>query len=287
LEKLELFCIKCLKEPVQQPSIRLLVSWILVRLYCNNEDAFQKFIGIEKEAAFTQCFTLFHPWCTAQNFTVRCTSLAALKLLWNIVGNKLRDQFHYLRCIIEFDAEKAGYFDECHSFVCMLSGNFPEKKFKRKLLLFCQTQVQRHQQIREPDGLSDISVIQRKFNAVSVNRALLEGVSLIVVASLLDKAANLGGICRTCEVLGVEKLIVADLAKIKDRDFMALSMSSENWMNLEEHVLLNTVSLLPNLLLSFRNSGYVIIGAEQTTNSTPLHKIRFPSKMVLLLGNEK
>ncbi|VDN81814.1 unnamed protein product [Brugia pahangi] len=134
LEKLELFCIKCLKEPVQQPSIRLLVSWILVRLYCNNEDAFQKFIGIEKElaaarigsisswiaillhvtkinrtdAAFTQCFTLFHPWCTAQNFTVRCTSLAALKLLWNIVGNKLRDQFHYLRCIIEFDAEKTG-----------------------------------------------------------------------------------------------------------------------------------------------------------------------------------
>ncbi|KAK6109641.1 SpoU rRNA Methylase family protein [Brugia pahangi] len=298
-------------------------SWIAILLHVTKIN--------RTDAAFTQCFTLFHPWCTAQNFTVRCTSLAALKLLWNIVGNKLRDQFHYLRCIIEFDAEKTGntkriidrlcndfyfaYLDEnvdysletvltilpekvgltaqdaimSHLLKCISMDDFAcvhrdsDNLSQYPSFVFGQTQVQRHQQIHEPDGLSDMSVIQRKFNAVSVNRALLEGVSLIVVASLLDKAANLGGICRTCEVLGVEKLIVADLAKIKDRDFMALSMSSENWMNLEE----SRPEELPNLLLSFRNSGYVIIGAEQTTNSTPLHKIRFPSKMVLLLGNEK
>uniref|UniRef100_A0A1I7VWS4 SpoU_methylase domain-containing protein n=1 Tax=Loa loa TaxID=7209 RepID=A0A1I7VWS4_LOALO len=357
LEKLELFCIECLKDPSQQPSVRLVVSWILVRLYCNNEVAFQKFIGIEKElaaarigsigswivilmhvtkisrtdVAFIRCFTLLHPWCTAQNFTVRCTSLAALRLLWNIAGNKLRNQFDYLRCIIEFDMEKAGntkriidnlcndfyfaYLDENADYsletvltilpekvgltaqdviTANLLENISTEDFactrrnsnnlsQYSSFIFGQTQLQRQQQIQEPDSISDTSVIQRKFNTVNVNRTCLESVSLIVVASLLDKAANLGGICRTCEVLGVEKLIVADLSKIKDRNFMALSMSSENWMNLEQ----SRPEELSNLLLSFRDSGYVIIGAEQTTNSTPLHKIRLPSKMVLLLGNEK
>ncbi|VDK61347.1 unnamed protein product [Onchocerca ochengi] len=221
LKKLELFCIECLKKPVQQPSVRLIMSWILVRLYCNNEDAFQKFTGIEEEpftVSFARCFTLFHPWCTAQNFTVRCTSLATLRLLWNIAGNKLRDQFSHLCSVIKVGVEKAG-----------------------------------------------------------VNRACLKDVSLIVIASLLEKAANLGGICRTCEVLGVGKLIVADLSRVRSGFFGAKYVDLEQ-SRLEE---------LPDLLFSYRDSGYVIIGAEQMTNSTPLHKICLPSKMVLLLGNEE
>uniref|UniRef100_A0A915PFS3 tRNA/rRNA methyltransferase SpoU type domain-containing protein n=1 Tax=Setaria digitata TaxID=48799 RepID=A0A915PFS3_9BILA len=303
--------------------IGTICSWIAILMHVTKIN--------RTDMAFARCFTLFHPWCTAQNFIVRCTSLAAVRLLWNIAGDELRSQFGYLRSIIEFDAEKAGnakrVIDQlCNDFYfAYLNENtdysletvltvLPEKVgltaqdgIAAHLLksirtedfacvrchsndlnqyssfIFGQTQQQRQQEIQGSDSVLETSGIQRKFNAVNVNRVSLEGVSLIVVASLLDKAANLGGICRTCEVLGVEKLIVADLSKIKDRNFMALSMSSENWMNLEQ----SRPEDLPNLLLSFRDSGYAIIGAEQTTNSTPLHKIHLPSKMVLLLGNEK
>lgn len=56
-----------------------------------------------------------------------------------------------------------------------------------------QTQLRRQQQIYDPDDATNISVTQRKFNPSSVNRTCLESVSLIVVASLVDKAPNLGG----------------------------------------------------------------------------------------------
>uniref|UniRef100_A0A8R1XXC0 Thioredoxin domain-containing protein n=1 Tax=Onchocerca volvulus TaxID=6282 RepID=A0A8R1XXC0_ONCVO len=351
LKKLELFCIECLKKPVQQPSVRLIMSWILVRLYCNNEDAFQKFTGIEEEVrfchfkifpyamtsnllkrliqlfiklpftvSFARCFTLFHPWCTAQNFAVRCTSLATLRLLWNIAGNKLRDQFSHLCSVIKVGVEKAGntkrtidklcndfyftYLDESVNYFLKVS-NF--NSFFRKKIGLTQEDVITADLLKNisvedfacircnSDDLSQYSsfifghlrfililllfasdtlIIQRKFNAVSVNRACLKDVSLIVIASLLEKAANLGGICRTCEVLGVGKLIVADLSRVRSGFFGAKYVDLEQ-SRLEE---------LPDLLFSYRDSGYVIIGAEQMTNSTPLHKICLPSKMVLLLG---
>lgn len=59
-----------------------------------------------------------------------------------------------------------------------------------------------------------------------------EGV--IVVASLVSRLPNLGGISRTCEIFGVKALIIANSDHVKDKDFQCLSVSAEKWINIIE-----------------------------------------------------
>lgn len=57
---------------------------------------------------------------------------------------------------------------------------------------------------------------------------------LIVIASLIDRIPNLGGLCRTCEVLGVKDFVVSSLRITEEKDFVSLSVSAERWMNMIE-----------------------------------------------------
>ena len=57
---------------------------------------------------------------------------------------------------------------------------------------------------------------------------------LVVVASLVDKAPNLGGLCRTCEILGVGGLVLPSLAAARDKEFAAVSVTAEAWVPLTE-----------------------------------------------------
>jgi len=57
---------------------------------------------------------------------------------------------------------------------------------------------------------------------------------LIVIASLIDKQPNLGGICRTCEIFNASKLILDDIRVKETTAFKAVSVTSENWMPMEE-----------------------------------------------------
>ncbi|VDP46415.1 unnamed protein product [Heligmosomoides polygyrus] len=97
---------------------------------------------------------------------------------------------------------------------------------------------------------------------------------MIVVASLVDKPNNLGGLCRTCEIFGVEELVVADLIFASDPGFQALSMSSEKKQKIEAV----RPDDLPEYLEGMRRKGYTVIAAEQTTDSVFLHKFMFPKK---------
>lgn len=45
------------------------------------------------------------------------------------------------------------------------------------------------------------------------------GGDLVVVASLIDKAPNLGGLCRTSEIFGVRKLVIGSAEIMKDHNF--------------------------------------------------------------------
>ncbi|XP_055969559.1 probable methyltransferase TARBP1 isoform X2 [Sorex fumeus] len=105
---------------------------------------------------------------------------------------------------------------------------------------------------------------------------------LIVVASLIDKPTNLGGLCRTCEVFGASVLVVGSLHYIKDKQFQHLSVSAEHWLPL--------VEVKPPQLLDYlqqkKAEGYTIIGVEQTARSVDLTQYCFPEKSLLLLGNE-
>ncbi|XP_053567073.1 probable methyltransferase TARBP1 [Bombina bombina] len=107
--------------------------------------------------------------------------------------------------------------------------------------------------------------------------------SLIVVASLIDKPTNLGGLCRTSEIFGVSALVVDSLHHVNDKQFQYLSVTAEQWLPL--------IEVKPRQLLEYlqlkKTEGYTIIGVEQTAKSSDLAEYSFPEKSLLLLGNER
>ncbi|XP_062257587.1 probable methyltransferase TARBP1 [Platichthys flesus] len=107
--------------------------------------------------------------------------------------------------------------------------------------------------------------------------------ALLVVASLIDKPTNLGGLCRTCEIFGASALVLDSLRHIGDKHFQALSVSSELWLPLLEVKPLE----LTDFLQVKKSEGYCIVGVEQTANSQSLQDYQFPEKSLLLLGNER
>ncbi|XP_062422564.1 probable methyltransferase TARBP1 isoform X2 [Pungitius pungitius] len=107
--------------------------------------------------------------------------------------------------------------------------------------------------------------------------------ALLVVASLIDKPTNLGGLCRTCEIFGASTLVLDSLRHVSDKHFQSLSVSSELWLPLLE---VKPMELTDFLQLK-KSEGYCIVGVEQTANSQSLQDYRFPEKTLLLLGNER
>ncbi|XP_030628121.1 probable methyltransferase TARBP1 [Chanos chanos] len=131
-----------------------------------------------------------------------------------------------------------------------------------------------------------LSVQDQEPQLVAQQRAVRLGKltsALLVVASLIDKPTNLGGLCRTCEIFGASALILDTLRHASDKQFQALSVSSELWLPLLE---VKPAELADFLQLKKRE-GYCIIGVEQTANSQSLQDFHFPEKTLLLLGNER
>jgi tRNA G18 (ribose-2'-O)-methylase SpoU len=107
--------------------------------------------------------------------------------------------------------------------------------------------------------------------------------SLVLVASLIDKAPNLGGLCRTCEVFAVDTLVLGNTRIIEERMFQSLSVTAEKWL----HILEVRPVHLATYLHSMRKKGYTILGVEQTANSKCLTEYSFSKRSLLLLGNER
>ncbi|KAL2083029.1 hypothetical protein ACEWY4_020802 [Coilia grayii] len=107
--------------------------------------------------------------------------------------------------------------------------------------------------------------------------------ALLVVASLIDKPTNLGGLCRTCEIFGASGLVLDSLRHVSDKQFQALSVSSELWLPMMEV----KPCELSSFLQAKKAEGYCIVGVEQTANSQSLQEYSFPQKTLLLLGNER
>ncbi|CAL1289517.1 unnamed protein product [Larinioides sclopetarius] len=106
---------------------------------------------------------------------------------------------------------------------------------------------------------------------------------LIVVASLIDRIPNLGGLCRTCEVFGVSELVIGSLQYTNDKQFQTLAVSADKWVTIKEV----KPYMLKGYLTSMKEKGYTLVGAEQTEDSCNLKEYQFPKKSVLLLGHEK
>jgi tRNA G18 (ribose-2'-O)-methylase SpoU len=106
---------------------------------------------------------------------------------------------------------------------------------------------------------------------------------LVVVASLIDRAPNLGGLCRTCEIFGASRLVLGSKNVVAEKDFKSVSVSSEKWVDIEEVMLKD----LEMYLSSMKREGFTIVGVEQTAQSKKLVDFQFPRSTVLVLGNEK
>ncbi|RVE54724.1 hypothetical protein evm_000491 [Chilo suppressalis] len=107
---------------------------------------------------------------------------------------------------------------------------------------------------------------------------------LIVVASLIDKLPNLGGMARTSEVFGVKTYVVDSLRHLQDKQFQSLSVSAERWIDVEE---VRPGPPLKQYLMAKKSEGYSVVAAEQTSTSVKLQDFQFPVKTLLLLGHEK
>nr|CAB3266814.1 probable methyltransferase TARBP1 [Phallusia mammillata] len=105
----------------------------------------------------------------------------------------------------------------------------------------------------------------------------------VLVASLIDKPSNLGGLTRTCEVFGADRLVVHSLSCVDDKFYQSLSVTAHKWLRMDEVKRWN----LEQYLVDMKTDGYTLIGTEQTEQSKCLSKYKFPKKCVVLLGNEK
>ncbi|KAJ3416153.1 Tar (HIV-1) RNA binding protein 1 [Chytridiales sp. JEL 0842] len=106
---------------------------------------------------------------------------------------------------------------------------------------------------------------------------------LIVVASLVSKAPNLGGLCRTCEIFNAELLVVNDLKVKDDVKFLSTVVTADKWMPMHE---VKEADLMAYLLKK-KDEGYSLIGIEQATRSVSMENFTFPEKCLVILGKEK
>lgn len=107
---------------------------------------------------------------------------------------------------------------------------------------------------------------------------------LVVVASLVDKPPNLGGICRLCDVLGAGTMTVDDIRVKGHPQFRNVAVTADSWMPMEEVKMANIKAFLHQK----KREGYTLVGLEQTDSSVQLSSdVKFPKKTVLLIGKEK
>ena len=57
---------------------------------------------------------------------------------------------------------------------------------------------------------------------------------LIVVASLIDKLPNLGGLCRTCEILGVGQYVIPCAKFVEEAEFQSVAVTAHQWTPIQE-----------------------------------------------------
>lgn len=111
------------------------------------------------------------------------------------------------------------------------------------------------------------------------------GLEIIVIASLIENAYNLGGLSRVSEIMGVATLCFHSKEILKSKDFTSVSVSSEMWLPIIELKIID----IAKYFCAKKLEGYSVVGIEQTDRSIILGKggYKLPKKVVLLLGSEK
>jgi len=106
---------------------------------------------------------------------------------------------------------------------------------------------------------------------------------VVVVASYLEKGANIAGLVKTCLAFGAQLLAIPNRLILNEADFQTATQGAEQLQPLLE-VLPRDVE---KFLAYHKAHGYALIGLEQTATSVPIQTYQFPEKSVILLGFEK
>lgn len=106
---------------------------------------------------------------------------------------------------------------------------------------------------------------------------------VVVVASYLEKSANIAGLVKTCLAFGVQLLAIPNRLILSEADFQTATEGAEQLQPLLE-VLPRDVE---KFLAYHKAHGYALVGLEQTATSVPIQTYQFPQKTVILLGFEK
>ncbi|MEL6230029.1 MAG: RNA methyltransferase [Cyanobacteria bacterium J06627_3] len=105
-----------------------------------------------------------------------------------------------------------------------------------------------------------------------------ESAHLTVCASLLEKTTNQAALCRSCEVLGVEQLV---LPRSEDSwEFRKIAASAHRWQPLDY--------CPPDQLKAWlgQQTGFQIVALTVHKSAQPLMGYAFAPKTLLLLGRE-
>jgi tRNA G18 (ribose-2'-O)-methylase SpoU len=100
---------------------------------------------------------------------------------------------------------------------------------------------------------------------------------LIVACAPFKSNVNLSNIVRTASCCGVRKVVATGQAKIDK----TIARDGADEIEIAVH------RSLPPVLKELKQDGYVLVGLEQTTNSTLLSDYAFPLRTVLVIGNER
>jgi tRNA G18 (ribose-2'-O)-methylase SpoU len=100
---------------------------------------------------------------------------------------------------------------------------------------------------------------------------------LIIACAPLRSNVNLSHIVRTAGCAGVAHVICCGHAKIESK----IARNGADTVQIEVH------RTLPPVLRELKQSGYRVVGLEQTTGSQNLHSYQFERKTALVIGNER
>lgn len=104
----------------------------------------------------------------------------------------------------------------------------------------------------------------------------------VVCAALVENPMNLGMLCRTAEAFRLEALVLSDLALTQHRKFRLGAVATYPW----QPVMACAVEQLPQWLADRRRQGYAPVALDLQPQAKPLPEMRFPERMVLVLGRE-
>jgi 23S rRNA (guanosine2251-2'-O)-methyltransferase len=121
-------------------------------------------------------------------------------------------------------------------------------------------------------------------------------ISIVVIADNLRSTYNVGSLFRTCEGLGVDELILTGYTPypLKDIDDRLPHISSKLELQINKTALgaqdslkWRSVLKIKDVILEFKEAGYLVLGLEQHPKSAELAKFKLSTnKVVLVVGNE-